>query len=169
MRRMRVQAQITYPTASPQQVFDLVVDQKFRAAVCQATHALAYHIDVDRDASGGARVTVERTLPADVPDFIKKFVGQTITIVQTEVWGAQATDGTRTADLRIQLKDQPASMGGTLTLEAAGAGTRQQISGDLTVSVPFFGNRIEPEVAKAIVAAATKEQETGRAWLDRSV
>ncbi len=75
----------------------------------------------------------------------------------------------RTADLVIQITGQPAKMTGLLTLEPAGDGTRERISGDLTVSVPFVGKKIETEVAKGIVAAAATEEQTGRAWLSRPV
>ena len=35
-----------------------------------------------------------------------------------------------------------------------------QIEGDLKVSIPFFGKKIEPEIAKGIYAAVDKEQKT---------
>lgn len=164
---MHVRAEITYPTGSPDEVFALAVDKDFRAAVCEATHALEHRVEIDRKPDGRTRVVVERTLPADVPDVIRPFVGKTITIVQTDVWAAPGSDGTRTADLLIQIKGHPAAMKGSQTIAQDGAGTRQQIIGDLKVSVPFFGGKIETEVAKAILAAAAKEQETGRAWLSR--
>lgn len=165
---MDVRAEISYPTGTPDEVFALAVDKDFRAAVCEATHAIEHRVDVDRRPDGTAHVTVERTVPAEVPDFLRSFVGQTITIVQTEVWGLPQADGSRVADLKISVKGQPATMTGSQTLERAGAGTRQLVRGDLKVSVPFVGKRIEPEVAKAIVAAAAKEQQTGRAWLGRA-
>jgi hypothetical protein len=165
---MHVRAEITYPTGSPDEVFSLAVDKDFRAAVCAATHALEHHVEIDDPGPDGRiQVIVERTLPADVPDVIRPFVGKTITVVQTELWAAPGGDGVRTADLLIQIKGQPAEMKGTQIIERDGAGARQRISGDLKVSVPFFGGKIEAEVAKAILAAAAKEQETGREWLSR--
>jgi hypothetical protein len=164
---MEVRAEISYPAASPDSVFAMACHKEFRAAVCEATGALDHRIDVDRGLDGGARITVERTVPADVPDVVRSFVGRTLTIVQTEVWGPAGPDGSRVAALHIAVKAQPATMTGTQTMEAVGAGTRQLIRGELTVSVPFVGKRIEPEVAKAVVAAAAREQQTGRAWLAR--
>ena len=164
---MQVRAEITYPAGSPDEVFSLAVDKDFRAAVCEATHALDHRVEIDRRPDGRIQVVVERTLPAEVPDVIRPFVGKTITVVQTEVWAAPGVDGVRTADLLIQIKGQPAEMKGSQILERDGSGTRQQITGNLKVSVPFFGGKIEAEVAKAILAAAAKEQETGREWLSR--
>jgi hypothetical protein len=162
---MEVRAEISYPTGSADDVFAMAVDKDFRVAVCEATAAVDHRVDIDLRPDGGATVTVERTVPADVPDVVRSFVGQTITVVQTEAWGPRRPDGSRVADLRISVKGQPATMKGTQSLEPVGAGTRQLIRGDLTVSIPFIGKRIEPELAKAIVAAAAKEQQTGTAWL----
>ena len=165
---MQVSAEISYPTSSTERVFALTVAEDFREAVCVATHALDYRVEVTQGDDGLAHVRVERTLPADVPEAVKRFIGATITIVQTEDWGRPGEDGRRVADLTIQISGQPASMTGSILLEPAARGSVQRIRGDLTVSVPFLGKRMEPEVAKAIVAAAAKEQETGRTWLERS-
>ncbi len=165
---MHVTTDIDYPGAEPTAVFALVSDRDFRAAVCEATRSIEYDIDMTVADDGSGDITVTRTLPADVADFVKAFVGKTITIVQSEQWGPAGPDGSRSADLVISVKGQPATMKGSVTIRPVDGGARQQIDGELVVSVPFFGKRIEPEVAKAIYAAADKEQETGRAWLARS-
>ena len=46
-------------------------------------------------------------MPAEVPDFMKKIVGETVDVVQTEDWGAPDADGQRTADVVVQIKGQP--------------------------------------------------------------
>jgi hypothetical protein len=165
---MDVRAEINYPKGSPDEVFALVANQDFRAAVCEATHALQHRVDIDHRFDGRVQVRVERTLPAEVPDLVRSFIGKTITIVQTELWEPPRADGVRVADLHIAFTGQPASMQGSQTLEPVGSGSRQLIRGVLTVSVPFLGKRIEPEVAKAIVAAAAKEQQTAQAWLSKA-
>jgi hypothetical protein len=165
---MRVTTDIDYPGATPSAVFALIARRDFRVAVCEATHALSYEVDVTVADDGSAAVTVTRTLPAEVPDFVKSFVGQTLTIVQSERWGPPADDGGRAADLLISFTGQPVRMSGSVVLEATADGARERISGDLAVSVPFLGKRIEPEVAKAIVEAAAREEQTGRAWLTRA-
>lgn len=165
---MRVRAEISYPTGSPADVFDLTTSEPFRSAVCLATHALRHSVGIEHNPDGRTSVIVERTLPAQVPDAVKRFVGETITIVQTEDWGPPRADGSRQADLVIDIMGQPARMTGTVTLEAAGQGSRELVDGELKVSVPFFGKQIEPSVAEAIVAAAAVEEATGRDWLSRS-
>jgi hypothetical protein len=165
---MRVRAAGIEDLGSPAVVFDLVTSEPFRAAVCTATHARSQSVHIEHKADGRTSVVVERTLPAQVPDAVRRFVGETITIVQTEDWGPPRADGSRQADLVIDIVGQPARMTGTVTLEAAGQGSRELVDGELKVSVPFFGKQIEPSVAEAIVAAAAIEEATGRDWLSRS-
>ncbi len=165
---MDMHAEIAYPTASPDEAFVLTTSPEFRADVCRATHALDYDVDIEAHEDGGATVTVNRVMPADVPDFVKKFVGDTVTVIQTETWGRPDDQGRRTGDLVVQIKGQPAQMNGTLALDVVGSGVRQRIDGELRVSVPFVGKKIEPEIAKAILAGVEKEQEVGIRWLAAS-
>lgn len=165
---MDVRAAINYPTASPDEVFALAVDPKFRGAVCAATHAMDYDVDVDHRDDDTATVTIRRTMPAEVPDFVKRFVGETVDVLQTEKWAAADATGRRKADLTVQIKGQPAKMTGTATSEVVGDGARTVIRGDLKVSIPFVGKQIEAEIAKSLLAAISKEQDVADQWLGES-
>ena len=157
---MQISATISYPSGTtPTQVYELATDADFRGEVCEATHALDYDVSVDAH-DDTAKVVVSRTMPADVPDFMKKMIGETVDVVQTEEWGAPDADGQRTADVVVQIKGQPAVMNGTAAIVASGGEVVMQIEGDLKVSIPFFGKKVEPEIAKGIYAAVDKEQKT---------
>lgn len=162
---MDVHAEIRYLNADPRQVFALTVDPKFRGEVCEATHALNYDVDVDVRDDDTATVKVRRTMPAEVPDVVRRFVGETIDVVQTEDWAAAAAGGARTAKVAVEIKGMPAGMTGILATASVGDGARMTIDGDLTVSIPFVGKKIEPEIAKAIMAASRREQEVAARWL----
>jgi hypothetical protein len=161
---MDVRAEIHYPDASPDQVFAMLCDTGFRNQVCEDTGALEYHVDIEQ-ADGGATVTVVRTMPAQVPDFVRKFVGETIEVRQTEKWGTADGSGARSAEVRLEISGQPAGMTGTLVLEPGNDGTQQRVEADLKVSIPLFGKKIEPEVAKGVLAGIRQEERTGLAWL----
>jgi hypothetical protein len=162
---MDLTAEINYPSATPDQAFALIVDPKFREEVCEATMARRCDVDIDERDDGGVYVRVDRTMPAQVPEFVKKLVGQTIDVRQTEDWSAPDGDGRRSADIRLEVVGQPAKMTGTIVLEPTPDGCRAAINGQVRVSIPFLGGKIEPEVAKAIVTAIKVEQKTARAWL----
>ena len=87
-------------------------------------------------------------------------IGETVDVVHTEEWGAPDADGQRTADVVVQIKGQPAVMNGTAAIVASGGEVVMQIEGDLKVSIPFFGKKVEPEIAKGIYAAVDREQKT---------
>ena len=162
---MDVTTELHYPSASVDQVYALALDEDFRAAVCVATGALQHQVDVRRADDGSASVTVRRTMPADVPDFVRRFVGETIEIVQTEIWAPAAGAVRRQADLAVQIVGQPAALRGSLTIDASAHGAREMVRGELKVSIPLFGKKIETEIAHGILAAARKEEEVGRRWL----
>ena len=162
---MQLNAEMTYPDATPDEAFEVLVDPEFRKAVCKATHALDFTVTVERLDDGGASIVIDRTMPADLPDVAKKFIGDTVEVRQTEHWGARSADGSRTADIEVKIEGQPAGMIGTASLEPAGEGCREVIAGDVKVSIPFVGKKIEPEVARGIRAAVEIEQRVGLSWL----
>src|SRR5262245_22027448 len=117
---MKMKETFKYP-AGVEPVFGLIADDKFRINAAAATGGLDVSASV-ADEGGKTVVTLVRTQPADVPDFIKKFIGDAVTVKQVEKWGTPAADGSRTADLRMKVVGQPAEFHGTATLKAHGEG-----------------------------------------------
>ncbi len=153
---MKIKESFTYDGADVESVFALISDQAFRTESCANQGATEYDVSVDA-SGGGATVTLVRTQEADMPDFVKKLTGSTVKVKQTEVWAAPDGDGNRTADVKVSIIGQPAEMVGTAVLKAAGGGTEFSLNGDVKVSIPFIGKKIEPEVAKAIIASLREE------------
>ncbi len=150
--------------AAPDVVFAMLCDQAWREQVCRAVHALDYSVTI-RQTGDQVHITTVRTMPAEVPEAIKRMVGERIEITHVERWGPAAADGSRSAELRMDVTGQPASMTGTMRLVPSGAGSRESIDGDVKVTVPFFGKLVEPEILKAVQAGIAKEGEQGRAYL----
>ena len=165
---MDVSAEIMYPHTTPQEAFALVTNANFREEVCRATQALTYDVDIDASADGTATVVVRRAMPADVPDLVKRIVGETVDVVQTERWAAPNAAGERTADLTLQVRNQPGSMKGTAAITATADGARTSIRGELSVAIPFVGKKVQPLVAAAILAAIDVEQQIVDKWLGES-
>ena len=156
----KINEKLTYTGADVEAVYGLIADQAFRTESCE--HQESTDISVDVSASGdGHLVSITRTQEAAVPDFVKKVTGKTVKVKQTEKWGGPDADGTRTADVKVSIVGQPAEMNGKATLSNSGDGTLFEVVGDVKVSIPFLGKKIEPEVAKAIVASLTEEVEYG--------
>jgi len=88
---MRVRAEISYPTGSPADVFGLATSEPFRSAVCIATHARSHSVDIEHKADGRTSVVVERTLPAQVPDAVKRLVGSGVAVAVETGAGVEAS------------------------------------------------------------------------------
>ena len=153
---MKLTESFNYEGADVESVYALISDQAFRTESCANQGATDYDVTVE-SSGDGATVTLVRTQEADMPDFVKKLTGSTVKVKQTEVWSGPDDNGSRTANVKVSIIGQPAEMVGTATLKAAGGGTEFTLIGDVKVSLPFIGKKIEPEVAKAITASLREE------------
>jgi hypothetical protein len=151
--------------ADPASVFAMFTDEAFLARKAQATGALRHEGSVDHD---GDRVTVRllRVMPPEVPDFIRRFIGDTIDLDQTEVWEPAAADGSRTGSIRITMGGAPVHLTGGLRLAPTETGSLTSVDAEIKAAIPLFGGKIEQAVHDALLQAVRIEEETGRAWLD---
>ena len=162
---MDVRTELRYP-ASPDAVFGMITDPAFVDRRTKATGALSHEASTEPTDAGGAVVRVDRVLPAVVPDFVRKFVGKTLRVVQTDTWDAAGSGGARTGSFEVEIVGTPGRMSGSLGLEPDGnGGTVQRFEGEVRIPVPFVGAKIEKSAAEAVLAAVEKEGEVGRAWL----
>ena len=149
--------------ATPEEVFAIVTDATFREQACEKTKALSYDVQVT-ESGGDTIVRVSREMPSDdVPDIARKFVGQTLTMVQTETWHAAAADGSRRADVVGEISNTPVTLKGTASISGDGQAV-QAIDLDVKVAVPLIGKKMEPFVVDAIRSGLQKEHELARDW-----
>jgi len=162
---MKINETFSYDGASVESVYGIITDQAFRDEACVEQGALSHEVSVEPNSEGGDTVTIVRTTPADMPDFIKRLTGDTVNVKQTEEWSAASADGSRKANVKVSIIGQPAEMKGTAVLIGSGSDASFELDGEVKVSIPFIGRRIEPEVAKAILASLRTEVELGTARL----
>ena len=160
---MHLREQISYD-APIADVFAMLCTKKFRDQVCEEMGALRYEVTITAVAET-ATIRISRVLPAEVPDLVKKFVGDEIEIVSTEIWSAPDAAGARSAQLLIEIPGKPAQMRGSIRLDQLGSATLETVEGEIKVSVPFIGARIEGEIANAVRAAIGLEEAVGTSWL----
>lgn len=161
---MQFTAEIRY-AAAPAAVFAMLLDPAFQQRVCAATGALDQSVDVEQ-AGGGATITVTRKLPADgLPDFVRKFVGETLDVMRVDHWGPVSDDGRREGTVVVEITGAPVRLTGTITMAAQDGGTVERVDGELKAAIPLLGGKVEKAAEPAMRAAITKEQEVGDAWL----
>jgi hypothetical protein len=150
--------------ADPYAVFGMLTDEAYIAKKTTAAKAIRHQVSVNRD---GDQVTIElvRIMPPDVPDFVRRFVGETIDVKQTDVWEPAQPDGSREGRISLEMVGMPVACNGTMRLTPSGAGTLLTINGSIKASVPLFGGKIEEAVHQGLTEAARIEEKVGQAWL----
>lgn len=150
--------------ADPATVFAMLVDEEFIARKVRAANAIGHEATVAR---AGDEVTIRllRRMPPDVPDFLRRFVGETIDLDQTDVWQPAAADGTRHGRIAIDMIGKPVTLRGTMRLERDGGATVTTVDAEIKASVPLVGGKVEDAVHGGLLEAAKREEEVGRAWL----
>ena len=156
---MKLKESFTYPNTDVEAVYALVIDRAFRKEAVAIVGGTEVQVTVEPSGDGHS-ITVIQTQPANVPDAIKKFIGDSVMVKQTEKWGGPDASGGRSADIRFTVIGQPADMNGRATLSGDGDVTFV-VEGDLKVNVPFLGKRIEPEIAKIVAASLRSDVEQG--------
>ncbi|HSE08715.1 MAG TPA: DUF2505 domain-containing protein [Nocardioidaceae bacterium] len=146
--------------ASPAEVFAMLGERAFREQVCEAQHVTGCTVEID-GTDETMSVSVDQHRPSEgIPSFAKKFVGDSIHIAQREDW-TSPTD----AKLDVTIPGKPGHMKGTVTLRPDGDGTVETVSGELKVSIPIVGAKIEKLIIELFEHALDAEQRTGKAWL----
>jgi hypothetical protein len=163
MYPMDVREDIVYD-ATPDDVFEMLCDKEFREKVCRGIGSIRYDVTI---SSNGDRATVRnhRVMKADLPDIAKKVVGDTIEMVQTEEWGPREPDGARHGEFHVEIPGKPGSIKGTVSITPEGGGTREVVAGDVKVSIPLVGKKLEAEVVRGLKGALQVEGHIGAGWL----
>ena len=156
---MKIKESFTYPDTDVESVYALISDPAFREEAVATVGGQDIEVTIEPSGAGHT-VTVIQTQPARVPDFIKKFVGDSVKVKQTERWGGPDGDGNRSAEVKFTVIGQPADMLARVDLSGEGD-VSFVIDGDLKVNVPFLGKKIEPEIAKIIAASLRSDVEQG--------
>ena len=161
---MKISATLDY-AATPHEVFAMLANEDFQKRKCAATGALNHTVSIT--VQGDRTVIVSsRDLPTDdFPPFVKKLVGDTLAVTETQDWGPADTDGTRQGRLTVDIAGAPIDLDGTLSLEPAGQGSVESVQGDLKARIPLFGAQIEKAAAPAIESAINIERQMGQGWL----
>lgn len=152
--------------AEPAVVYAMLTDEAFLRRRAEAAHALRHDVSVE-PAGAGHRTRLHQFLPAEVPDFVRKLVGDQIEINEVITWGAAGPDGSRSGEVRVDVASAPVTLRGTIQLvpDPAGGATRQILDAKLKASVPLVGKKIEEAAAPAVAAGLTGMEELGQDWL----
>ncbi len=148
-------------------VTDVFTDEAFLKHTSEHVGGELKSLTVDGDTSAAFTLTVVRMLPTTrLPEFARKFVGDSLTVTQTENWAAPLADGSREATMSITIAGVPVSADAVQRLVAEGTSTRVDVEGNVSSSIPFMGAKIadaaEPLIGKALNIQAAQ----AKSWLE---
>lgn len=163
---MRLSADVSYP-ASAAEVARMLADPDFVDARDEATHPVAHSAEVEGTAEGAFVVRSTRTMPTtDFPQAARRFVGDTVEMVQVDTWEAPSADGSRTGTTTMELVGAPLTVRASLRLEADGPDAcTEHMEGELKASVPLIGGSLEKAAEPFVQDAIRSEEALGRRWL----
>lgn len=150
----------------PAAVMAMLRDPDYIRLKCERTGSLKSEVDVADGPDGGVVLTCTRVLPANVPAAAKKFVGETITVTETQDWAPLTADGSASATGTVGF-NAPLGFTATITLAASDGGTLVRTSGSFKAGVPFIGGSIENSAAELTTKYLDVEQTVGNEWLAR--
>ncbi|MHA7141719.1 MULTISPECIES: DUF2505 domain-containing protein [unclassified Arthrobacter] len=156
---------LPYDAATVTGVF---TDEAFLKHVSEHVGGTLKSVTVDGDTAAAFTLTAVRTLPTKrLPEMARKFVGDSLTVTQTEQWAAPLPDGSRVAKITMTVAGVPLTVDAEQRLVAVDAATRVELTGTVSSSIPFMGAKIasaaEPMIGKALNLQASEASK----WLER--
>lgn len=155
---------VNHYAAGPDAVLAMLTTPAFRDQVCVRQHALDHDVDI-RGEGAGAVVLIARTQSLDgAPGVATKVVGDRVRIVQREEWRSPTEAG-----FAMEIPGKPGRLEGGIVLRDNGDGTTDQLfSGEVKVTVPLLGGKLEQLVASILEKALVREGQVGASWLAES-
>ena len=158
----RIDVTQTYQ-AEPAAVLRMLTDDSYAQLRAERTGAIS--ATVTRTSSGDATtIVIDRVLPADVPAFAKSFLGETISIVETQQWGAPAADGSASASVTGTFS-APLTFEGAMEIAGGGGQTTVRTTGTVQANVPLVGGKVEGIAKDTMERYLHKEISIAEAWL----
>jgi len=160
MCAMKFRHEIVYD-APAHDVWAMLADPAFRQKSCEAMRVVSANISVDPSGEG-MKVRIEQVQRTEgIPSFAKKFAGDTTEAIQVEEWSDP-----RSATMTVTTPGKPTRITGTLSLSGDGARTVETFDGEVKVSVPLIGGKLEGLMADLFRKGMDKEHAAGVAWLE---
>lgn len=143
--------------ASPDEVATMLVDPAFLEQLASRVGAQSATVSAEERRAS-------LTLTLNTPSAVKAVVGSTMTLTQVMEWD-EPGELPRRGQVEVTAAGLPISMKASGTLTPGGAGTIASYEGELTVSIPIIGRKLEQTAEPLIREALDRQAEVGRDWL----
>ncbi len=130
-------------------------ERKYKELGFREIQVLEHSVDAKK-----FRIKVRYTAPnsAPLPDFAKKFLGETNVVTQSDTWDIEK----KTGRLEAEIRGVPVKVFADMTLKDEGAGSANTLKWNLNCGIPFIGGKLEEVVAGDIRAKSKGDQAKSR-------
>ncbi|MDX8055336.1 DUF2505 domain-containing protein [Lentzea sp. BCCO 10_0798] len=154
---------IEHHTTSPhsaEKVFGAMVDETYLRDRLAAIGGKDAQLVTYSSTGEKTSYQLKQGVPAEhVPSAVKAALGGDLVIQRTETWAAGA--GT----VEVAVNGVPSRLDGSFTILDNGSGAKVTLSGEVKVSIPFLGGKIEKLIAEQVAVLLDKESEFTSQWL----
>lgn len=95
---------------------------------------------------------------APLPDFAKKFLGESTVVTQTDTWDLAKMTGR----LEVEIKGAPVKISADMAVKNAGSGATNEMKWNVSCGIPLIGGKLESVVAEDIKAKAKGDEAVSR-------
>ncbi|MCX2948079.1 DUF2505 domain-containing protein [Lentzea sp. NEAU-D7] len=154
---------IEHHTTSPhsaEKVFGAMVDETYLRDRLAAIGGKDAQLVTYSSTGEKTSYQLKQGVPAEhVPSAVRAALGGDLVIQRTETWAAGA--GT----VEVAVNGVPGRLEGSFTVLDNGSGSKLTLSGEVKVSIPFLGGKIEKLIAEQVAVLLDKESEFTSQWL----
>ncbi|SER40214.1 DUF2505 domain-containing protein [Lentzea albida] len=154
---------IEHHTTSPhsaEKVFGAMTDETYlrdRLAAIGGTNSALISFDKTDERTS---YQLKQGVPAEhLPSAVKAALGGDLVIQRTETWAAGA--GT----VEVAVNGVPGRLEGSFTVLDNGSGSKTTLTGEVKVSIPLLGGKLEKLIAEQVAVLLDKESEFTSEWL----
>jgi Protein of unknown function (DUF2505) len=150
--------------APPERVWSMLTDTEYIETKALRSGSIEVKAEVDA-GDGETKIISRRRLPAKLPSFMKKVVGDEIVINEAQLWGDASGEGARKGTFVVDFGGQPMAFKGSVSLKPNEGGTEVVTEGQLKASVRFVGSKVEAVAQEWMIKYLQKEEEVAAEWL----
>ncbi len=149
--------------ATIDQMWAMLSDQSYWQAKYESMGAQNIAITTFEAGDTELTVSTQRDVPADLPGFAKKVIGETNHVTQTEKY-TRAGDAISATE-EILVKNLPGGTTGTMKITPSGAGSSWAADFDIKVSIPMVGGKLEGVMKGETAQNFKQEKAFNDQWL----
>jgi hypothetical protein len=144
-------------SATTDQMWAMLSDQGYWTAKYEALGAS--NIVWEKFEASDDKITMKsvRDVPADLPGFAKKVIGETNVVTQEETYVRSGDTINQT--IQINVKGAPGGTTGTMQIRPVGSGVEWSADFDIKVSVPMVGGKLEGIMQKETASNFVQEKQ----------